>query len=418
MFVSKTLKISLVTLAVFLFVFVSSQSLFAASEPGVDATPERTAQLDANTQSQGTASSQSSGASGESGGLYSAIGGTAACSAGQILGRIVGSAVSQAISGMTRSLTNSAVSAVRDVMKVPTIDQSNLEKNRASAENTAALRNKTVGGGNPGGGILSGIVNSINSISWDSIMYCIVNEIMTYITQSTIQWINSGFNGNPVFVQNISAKFQQIGDREASNFMREIQNGASSGARQAQNIAINGVRTSAFTIAAPLRQGALKAILGSSQDTYQNRVRSTLSPQLTQNYSKCVGGDWYACGGFSGLMQVSAPNNNEYGVRWATIEELERRKAEAQMVEQSRTVNGTQSFYKCRAGAKLYADGGCAPRDQVVTTPAQYINDETNSRNGMKYLRLSFAKDFDSVVTALVNQLVKIAVNKAYEAVQ
>ncbi len=359
--------------------------------------------------SSNSSSQSSSGSSGGSGGLYSAIGGTATCSAGQILGRIIGSAVGQAVGGITNSLKSSVASVLSD--EVPTRDKDVRDSTAADAANTAKLTNKTVGGGNPGkSGILSGISNAITSISWDSILYCIVNEIMTYITQSTIQWIKSGFNGNPVFVENIGAMFQQIGNREKSFFTRELQ----ASFKNAQRIAVNGVRDSAFQIAEPFRQGVLKTVAGYGDRDHFGRIPQ-MSPQLTQNYNSFVGGNFNAGGGSRALMQVS--QSNAYVYNRAAEDTIADRIARAQQIQQSQIVNGTQSFYKCRDG-KTQPDGSCRPEDRIITTPAQAINDETAARGSMKYLRLSFAKDFDSIVTALVNQLVKIAINKAYEAVQ
>lgn len=344
---------------------------------------------------------------------YSAIGGTATCSAGQVLGRLVGSAVGQAIGGITNNIGGKVQDAVKSLTKVPVIDTAVRDEAAAGAQNTQQLVAKTVGGGNPGqAGILSGIVNGIKSVSWDSIMYCIVNEIMTYITQSTIQWIKSGFNGNPVFVENIGALFQNIGNREKTAFTRELQ----ASFKNAQGIAINGVRNSAFQIAEPFRQGVLKTVANSgNNDPFSNIP--PMSPQLVQNYNLYVAGKNFKVpgGGAAGLMQVSQTNGYVYNQ--AANNAIQARIAQAQQIQQSQIVNGTQSFYKCADG-KTQPDGTCRPVDRIVTTPAQDINNEIAARGSMKYLRLSFAKDFDSVITALVNQLVKIAINKAYEAVQ
>jgi len=345
-------------------------------------------------------------------GQYDAIGGTATCSAGQVLGRLISSSVGQAVGSITNRVGGKVVDTVKSLTKVPVFDSAVKEETAAGAQNTAALRGKTVGGGNPGGvgGIISGIVGAFTDVSWDSIMYCVVNEIMTYITQSTIQWIKSGFNGNPVFVENIGAMFQKIADREASNFTREISNGA----KNAERIAVNGIRNSAFQVAEPFRRGAMETIAGASRKIAG--ATPTMSPQLTQNYNAFVSGNWNTPGGGAmGLMQVS--RSNQYVANMNTKIEYDRRVAEAQSIQQSQITNGTQSFYRCKDGKKD-PSGYCSPVDRIVTAPAQFINDETSSVNGMKYLRISFAKDFDSVVTALVNQLVKIAINKVYEEVQ
>lgn len=342
---------------------------------------------------------------------YSAIGGTATCSAGQILGRIVGSAVGQAVGGITNSLKSSVASVLSD--EVPTRDKDTRDNTAKGADNSAKVTNKLTGGGQASkSGILSGISNAITSVSWDSILYCIVNEIMTYITQSTIQWIKSGFNGNPVFVENIGALFQNLAKNEKTAFTRELQ----AGFKNAQKIAVNGVRDTAFQVAEPFRQGVLKTVAGhGEQDPFSNIP--PMDPQLIQNYNLFIAGKNFNVpgGGSRALMQV--PFNNGYVNNRAAQEVIANRIAKAEQIQQSQIVNGTQSFYRCRDG-KTQPDGSCRPEDRIVTANAQYLNDEIASRQGMKYLRLSFAKDFDSIVTALVNQLVKIAINKAYEAVQ
>ena len=89
--------------------------------------------------------------------------------------------------------------------------------------------------------------------------------------------------------------------------------------------------------------------------------------------------------------------------------------AQAQQIQNSQVVNGYQSFYTCKPGAQQ-ANGYCPPVSRIVTAPAQGIINETNNVSNMKYLRISAAKDFDSIVTALINQLMKVAVNKIFEA--
>ncbi|MES2409178.1 MAG: hypothetical protein V4509_02645 [Patescibacteria group bacterium] len=412
-FLSKQKKL-LLLVSILSFSLLLPSITFAANGPdedtseapkNLDVKPAGLAAQDANI----TATPTSSGSTSATAGLYSAVGGTATCSAGQILGRLIGSAVGQAVSGLTNNLKSSVTNAVKSITKVPVIDQSNLRENEAQSQNTQQLVAKSVGGGDAGAsGILSGITNSIKAVSWDSIMYCIVNEIMTYITQSTIQWINTGFNGNPVFVQNIGAMFQQIGDREASNFMREI----SAASKNSQGLAINGVRNTAFQVAEPFRQSAINTILYAGVDNTQ--ATPAINPTLQKNWNAFMAGQSNVPGGgIGGFMQ--AAQSNVYIADMNTLDTFNKRVQLAQSVQQSQIQNGIQSYYKCKDG-KIQANGYCSPIDRIVTAPAQGINNELASVQGMKYLRLSFAKDFDSVVSALVNQLVKVAINKVFES--
>lgn len=341
------------------------------------------------------------------------VGGGAACGAGQVLGRIIGSTVGKAIGGITGNIKRSIASAVSSANEVP-IKNPNLpdikSNTDAAAFNTGQVTSAQVGGGQYGTGF-SGIAGGISTPSWNSIMFCIVNEMITYITQSTIQWINSGFKGNPVFIQNIGAVFQQIANREKSQFMYEVKTGF----RNGQGIAINGVQSTAYQIAQPFRNTVYKTISGYGNNNYYGNIPQ-MSPQLTQNWNSFAGGNWYAGGGSMGLVQAS--QSNPYAYQLATQRAIAEKVAYAQQIQQSQIDQGIRSFYKCRPGATLYQDGSCPPGDQIITTPAKAINDETASVQSMKYMRLAFAQNFDSIVSALVNQLVKIAINKTYEAVQ
>jgi hypothetical protein len=352
--------------------------------------------------SDGTSNGASGGTSALSGIAGQTAGAIGTCSIGAILGRFVSSAVGalvNAVIGKLKGFVTGAVDNLITFTAVPTSD-SKIQKN------TSAQSVKTTGIGHAP---VTGLLDWVGNVSLDSIMFCIVNEIMTYITQSTIQWINSGFNGNPVFVQNMGAMLEQIGNREASNFTREIANGA----QQAAGQAINGVRNKAYQVAAPFRKGVFNAIAG-TQNTSQGLP--PLSPRLAQNFNAFTNGNYAAGGGMAGLAEVAYNNPIEANNR--AVQEYYIRAARNQQIQQSMITDGTRSFTKCRPGAKPAADGNCDPRDLQVTTPSKAINDTSQSRESMKYMRLSFAQNFDSVVTALVNQLVKIAINKVYESVQ
>ncbi len=58
--------------------------------------------------------------------------------------------------------------------------------------------------------------------SLDSIGYCLVNSLIEYISDATIAWINSGFEGNPVFIDNFDEFFKNLADRELAAFMGNL----------------------------------------------------------------------------------------------------------------------------------------------------------------------------------------------------
>ena len=61
--------------------------------------------------------------------------------------------------------------------------------------------------------------------SWDAIAYCLANAIITYVADSTIEWIQSGFKGKPAFVDDPTKLFNDIADYEMSNFLESLGGG-------------------------------------------------------------------------------------------------------------------------------------------------------------------------------------------------
>src|SRR3990167_52156 len=52
----------------------------------------------------------------------------------------------------------------------------------------------------------------------DSIATIVAKNIIKKLTAQTVNWINSGFKGNPAYVTNPGQFFLDIGDNEASRF--------------------------------------------------------------------------------------------------------------------------------------------------------------------------------------------------------
>lgn len=61
--------------------------------------------------------------------------------------------------------------------------------------------------------------------SWDKIGWCIANTVIQYISESTIEWIKNGFNGNPVFVDNPEKLFEDIAKDTIDVFIDSIGDG-------------------------------------------------------------------------------------------------------------------------------------------------------------------------------------------------
>ena len=62
-------------------------------------------------------------------------------------------------------------------------------------------------------------MNSAKEYVLDPIAWMLAKTIMQRISASTVNWINSGFQGSPAFVTNPEAYFSNIGDQVAGQFI-------------------------------------------------------------------------------------------------------------------------------------------------------------------------------------------------------
>lgn len=308
------------------------------------------------------------------------------CSAGQILGNIVQSGVSSVISSITGSATNMLGGVLST--EVPVNDA-------PVRGNTARETNKEVGGGQSN--IWDALLNSLN-VSWDSIGFCLANATIHYVAQSTINWINSGFEGNPAFVDNPGEFFQDVADTEAGAFIEELGMGfmCSDFAPQVRIALVNDYLN---------RTGGVP---------YQNRAQCTFT-DASRNLQGFL--DDYRQGGLDSFVDfVFNPANRAQTAYLQAQDELNFRlnRQQAQLDLELNWGRGFLSFKDC-SNAPTKVVNGKTVRDSskcVTKTPGQVIENELNNNLDMKYQRLSIADEFDEVVAALVNYLIRTALSE------
>lgn len=135
----------------------------------------------------------------------------------------------------------------------------------------------------------------------DAIAYSIAKSLIAAMTRSIVDWINNGFDGDPLFVTDPQGFFRDVLDQATGIFFIEL---------------------GQMQICEPLRAPIIKLLLTSR---YQDRVQCTLSTVL-QNVE-----DFYTDfrnGGWAAWIQISEPQNNIYGLAYLTADELQRQRAE------------------------------------------------------------------------------------------
>ncbi len=311
------------------------------------------------------------------------------CSAGQLLGQLLSGAISSAISAVIGAVTGSVAQSVGSTfITVPTNSTFDAAAQHALGE--ARQRG--------GGFTLFGI---FISVSWDSIAWCVVNAMIEYIANATIAWANSGFNGNPAFLQNPSRFFKDMADYAAGSVIQDIAYGASSGK-------LNICKPFRINIAIGLSQSYGRNNYRGMQCTLSNITQGKFFGGISVNTKtntrtrKSTGISW------SDWVEVTQKDqNNPYGAYILANEVLYTSIQTRQNTLQFEIGlnKGWLNFKKCPPGEK----------DQTkcdTVTPGSLIENQLNQSLGLSKQRLVLANKFDQMITAIVNNLIKVALNK------
>jgi len=308
-----------------------------ATVVGTTAEPLKAIPVNQGGQSSGATQASSAGASGAGAGLAGCVG----------------------ASGVATFVSTSISNLVGSILEVPTADNSQRGKET---------------------GTLATLY-----ISWDSLGYCLINSIIESIGAATVQWINSGFEGNPVFVQDPAQFFGDIADAEAGAFLGEISGGF---------------------LCEPIRNIVRVNIAqqyNNSISPYASRGQCTFSG-ISGNLDQFMSGETFSWDDW--LSYTQNPNNNPVGATLYGNIELNNRIASK--------IGVNSKLLEWGRGFLSFKD----PETGQITSPGSLIEGQLNQRLFNGESRISMADEFDEVVNALVNQLVKIAINEVTGAAQ
>lgn len=307
-----------------------------------------------------------------------AAGSAGACVASSILGSGVSSAVSSAIASLAGSKTEQSTASLT---KVSTSDSIHQDK-------TEAIKQAGVGFTIPYTNVLIGT-------SWDSVAWCVVNGLIEYIANSTIEWANRGFNGNPSFVDNMGNFLTDMADEEASNFIRGLASGIAGGG---------------FDICSPFKVQIATGLSGgyssmSSGNTFRKSSACTLN-KITANIQGFTDGDFSEGGWPAWFSMTQSPQNNAIGMTISAKDELSRRiSVRNNTLKLDLGLNrGFLNYKKC--------DVPGDERTCHTVTPGIVIQTELEKTLGIPKDRLVLAQKFDQVVSAIVENLIKVALNE------
>src|SRR3989344_3285528 len=133
----------------------------------------------------------------------------------------------------------------------------------------------------------------------------IARRLLDRLTQSTVNWINSGFHGSPLFVENTESFFKDIAKSEIKSFIR-----------------MTGYDNSRFPFG---RQYALD-VIDAYQRQFEINAEYTLSKVIQDEaYLDAYRNDFNVGGWNAFLINTQYPQNNYLGYEMLANEELARR---------------------------------------------------------------------------------------------
>lgn len=222
---------------------------------------------------------------------------------------------------------------------------------------------------------------------------CIANELVQAMTASTLQWINSGFKNpdgtkGPGFVTNPSKFFQGIADREVGGFFQSLG-------------PVGNILCKPFDV--KIRLALLNQYRGSGQSS-----QCTLASvqKNFENFGKGTNGgngnywnDWFE------LTQKD--QNNYMGSYFLARDQLARNVAYNQDMNRLEITisQGFLSLKKCPNGASK-----CDDKDKITTTPGKEVQNSLDRVLNIQGNRINIANSFDDIISALVSQMLKMAV--------
>lgn len=280
------------------------------------------------------------------------------------------------------------------------------------------------------------VVNTIKEQGLDAIGYIIAKAILSKITVSTVNWINSGFEGNPTFLTDPERFFGNLGDQIASDYLL----GANSPLNQ---------------LCSPFKAEVRLALVKNyMQDrTFQSQCTFSAIGANFENFTRD-----FSQGGWDGWFALTQQDqNNPYGSLLNAKQQLSVQIGTQQNKYEKQVSNGNGflSFEKCkkdyvpppRGGGECEVYGpdtqplpgfegspglpaqkgpcikyknGAGPIDTInkcpadqreVVTPGKVINDQLGQALGSGFKQLEAADEINEIINALMVQMLNKVVS-------
>lgn len=243
-----------------------------------------------------------------------------------------------------------------------------------------------------------GTIAKITSLTWwyDTVIkplgWALAKAILHRMLKDIIRWINSGFKGSPMFVQDLGGFLTSAADEAAGRFIQEVGGPLS-------------------IVCSPFRLNIRIAIATAySQSRDRNLRRCTLSGAM-QNIQNFFDGDFNQGGWGTWLQIVHQPQQYTYLGQYylaAAEASIAIEGARGERLELARWAGGFLWGETCR---NITTPDGRVERKCEVNTPGVIVQEQLNKHLGAGYDSLVAADQINEVVNAFLQQVVTQALS-------
>jgi hypothetical protein len=221
----------------------------------------------------------------------------------------------------------------------------------------------------------------------DSIAHIVAQQAIQKLTAQTVNWINSGFKGNPAYITDPGQFFLDIADQEASRFL--------------SNSNMNA-------LCAPFRAEVRLALTKSYLAERSPQNFSCTLTKVKENFEQFT--EDFSQGGWDSWFEVTQNSqNNPYGAYLEAKNSLSTviGTRQAKYVDQLSWGQGFLSYEVCdgtKAHNNVTGEDECSHTKTV--TPGSVINDQLKQHLGTGVSSLVQADEINEIVSALFGQLI------------
>ena len=231
-------------------------------------------------------------------------------------------------------------------------------------------------------------ISTMKDTTLDPIAYAIAKMLLKNMTQSILNWINSGFQGNPAFVTDLKQMLLDQADAIAGDFIYN-------------DPALN-------LLCSPFQLDVKIALATTYQErTYGNfsEAQCTLS-DVSENMQSFLAGDSFDPASWFEVTQN--PANTPTGAYLAAEQELYARIADAQG-NTIKNLDWGQGFLPFKVCSDTDVANG-TQKNCTITTPGKVIADQVNQSLNAGQEALITADEINEIIGALFAQLAQQAI--------